>query len=95
MHISWSGKEVDEKLHFIMASIHDACVKFGKQKDGHIDYVKGRQHRRLHESRTGYARAGCIVILFLYTKEVRPSAAPSFILSVSKNRGSTRTMLKR
>ena len=41
MHISWSGKEVDEKLHFIMASIHDACVKFGKQKDGHIDYVKG------------------------------------------------------
>ena len=41
MHISWSGKELDEKLHFIMASIHDACVKFGKQKDGHIDYVKG------------------------------------------------------
>ena len=41
MHISWSGKKVDEKLHFIMASIHDACVKFGKQKDGHIDYVKG------------------------------------------------------
>ena len=41
MHISWSGKEVDEKLHFLMASIHDACVQFGKQKDGHIDYVKG------------------------------------------------------
>ena len=43
MHISWSGKEVDEKLHFIMASIHDACVKFGKQKDGHIDYVKSHR----------------------------------------------------
>ena len=40
-HISWSGKEVDEKLHFIMDSIHDACVKYGTQEDGTIDYVKG------------------------------------------------------
>ena len=41
MHISWSGKEVDEKLHFIMESIHEACVKFGEQPDGTINYVKG------------------------------------------------------
>ena len=41
MHISWSGKEVDEKLHFIMESIHEACVKFGQQPDGSINYVKG------------------------------------------------------
>lgn len=40
-HISWSAQEVDDKLHFIMTSIHEQCVKFGKQKDGHIDYVKG------------------------------------------------------
>jgi len=40
-HISWSGKEVDERLHTIMASIHEQCVKFGTQKDGKIDYVKG------------------------------------------------------
>ena len=40
-HISWSGKEVDERLHTIMASIHEQCVKFGTQKDGSIDYVKG------------------------------------------------------
>ena len=40
-HISWSGKEVDEKLHFIMDSIHDACVKYGTQPDGTVDYVKG------------------------------------------------------
>ena len=40
-HISWSGKEVDEKLHFIMDSIHEACVKYGTQADGTIDYVKG------------------------------------------------------
>src|SRR5574344_328508 len=40
-HISWSAQEVDDKLHFIMQSIHEACVKFGTQKDGRIDYVKG------------------------------------------------------
>ena len=40
-HISWSGKEVDAKLHFIMDSIHEACVKYGTQPDGSIDYVKG------------------------------------------------------
>ena len=40
-HISWSAREVDEKLHFIMESIHEQCVKFGTQPDGHVDYVKG------------------------------------------------------
>ena len=40
-HISWSAKEVDDKLHFIMESIHEACVKFGTQPDGSVDYVKG------------------------------------------------------
>ena len=40
-HISWDAKEVDEKLHFIMKSIHEQCVKYGTQPDGTIDYVKG------------------------------------------------------
>ncbi len=40
-HLSWSAKEVDEKLHWIMENIHEQCVKFGKQADGTIDYVKG------------------------------------------------------
>lgn len=40
-HISWSGREVDEKLHFIMDSIHEACVKYGTRPDGSVDYVKG------------------------------------------------------
>ena len=40
-HISWSGAEVDAKLHFIMSSIHEQCVKYGTMPDGHIDYVKG------------------------------------------------------
>ena len=40
-HISWSAKEVDEKLHYIMESIHEQCVKFGTREDGSVDYVKG------------------------------------------------------
>ena len=41
MRLSWSEKEVDEKLHYIMHSIHEQCVKYGKQPNGYIDYVKG------------------------------------------------------
>ena len=41
MHLGWSAAEVDAKLHFIMESIHNACVKYGTQPDGTIDYVKG------------------------------------------------------
>ena len=41
MHLSWSAAEVDDKLHHIMTSIHEACVKYGKQPDGYINYVKG------------------------------------------------------
>ena len=40
-HLSWSAKEVDEKLHWIMENIHEQCVKFGTRPDGTIDYVKG------------------------------------------------------
>ena len=40
MHISWSAVEVDEKLHYIMQSIHEACVKAGDEGD-YINYVKG------------------------------------------------------
>ena len=40
MHISWSAAEVDEKLHYIMQSIHEACVKTGTEGD-RINYVKG------------------------------------------------------
>ncbi|MBO7467463.1 MAG: NADP-specific glutamate dehydrogenase [Bacteroidaceae bacterium] len=39
--LSWSAEEVDNRLHEIMRNIHSACVKYGKQPDGYIDYVKG------------------------------------------------------
>ena len=40
-HLSWSAQEVDDKLHWIMQSIHEQCVKYGTRADGSIDYVKG------------------------------------------------------
>ncbi len=40
MHLSWSAEEVDEKLHYIMQSIHEACVKAGDEGN-YINYVKG------------------------------------------------------
>ncbi|MBP7075428.1 MAG: NADP-specific glutamate dehydrogenase [Bacteroidales bacterium] len=41
MRLSWTFEKVDEELKHIMKSIHDTCVKFGKNKEGYIDYVKG------------------------------------------------------
>jgi glutamate dehydrogenase (NADP+) len=41
LRLSWSSEEVDQRLHGIMVSIHEACVKYGKLADGSIDYVKG------------------------------------------------------
>ena len=41
IRLSWSAEEVDEKLHYIMHSIHEQCVKYGTCPDGYIDYVKG------------------------------------------------------
>ena len=41
IRLSWSEAEVDEKLHYIMHSIHEQCVKYGTQPDGYINYVKG------------------------------------------------------
>ena len=40
-HLSWSREEVDQKLRGIMVSIHDACVREGREKDGSINYIKG------------------------------------------------------
>ena len=41
IRLHWSAEEVDEKLHYIMHSIHEQCVKYGKQPNGYINYVKG------------------------------------------------------
>lgn len=41
MKLSWTREEVDTRLHQIMKSIHESCVKYGTQPDGYINYVKG------------------------------------------------------
>ena len=41
MRYSWTAEEVDSKLHSIMNDIHEACVEYGKDEDGFVDYVKG------------------------------------------------------
>ncbi|MDR2950688.1 MAG: NADP-specific glutamate dehydrogenase [Prevotella sp.] len=41
MHIQWGAEEVDQRLHGIMKNIHGQCLKFGKDHDGYINYVKG------------------------------------------------------
>ena len=41
MRLSWSADEVDQRLHGIMESIHDNCVRYGKRSDGSINYVAG------------------------------------------------------
>jgi len=41
MKLNWGREEVDRRLHEIMRNIHSACVKYGKQEDGYVDYVKG------------------------------------------------------
>ena len=41
MHIYWTADEVDQKLHQIMSDVHEQCVKYGKQEDGFINYVRG------------------------------------------------------
>lgn len=41
MRLSWTREEIDARLHGIMKNIHDMSVKYGKEKDGSINYVKG------------------------------------------------------
>ena len=41
MKLNWGAAEADEKLHEIMASLHTACVQYGTEPDGYINYMKG------------------------------------------------------
>ena len=39
--LGWSSEEVDEKLKSIMKNIHAACVQYGTEENGYVNYVKG------------------------------------------------------
>jgi glutamate dehydrogenase (NADP+) len=41
MKLNWTAVEVDQKLHQIMINIHAACIKYGKEPDGYVNYLKG------------------------------------------------------
>ena len=37
----WTAEEVDAQLHRIMSDIHAACLKYGTEDNGYVNYVKG------------------------------------------------------
>ena len=39
--LNWTAEEVDARLKQIMFDIHTQCVRYGKQEDGTVNYVKG------------------------------------------------------
>ena len=39
--LSWTAEEVDRKLSDIMKNIHEQCVRYGRQDDGYVNYVRG------------------------------------------------------
>ena len=40
MMLSWTAKEVDDRLKAIMKNIHENCVRYGSNGD-HVNYVNG------------------------------------------------------
>ncbi|MCF7887342.1 MAG: NADP-specific glutamate dehydrogenase [Candidatus Omnitrophica bacterium] len=38
---AWTREEVDTKLQQIMVDIHQSCIRYGKDKQGYTNYVKG------------------------------------------------------
>jgi len=41
LRLSWSGAEVNDKLHNIMRRIHEKCVEYGRGNGDFINYVDG------------------------------------------------------
>lgn len=41
MRRQWPAEEVDRQLRTIMSDIHAACLKYGTEADGYVNYVKG------------------------------------------------------
>ncbi len=41
IRLNWTSEEVDARLKEIMIGIHNACMKYGREDDGYVNYVKG------------------------------------------------------
>ena len=56
----WTAEEVDNKLHSIMRNIHEACVKYGTEPDGYINYVKGANIAGFMKVANAMLAQGCV-----------------------------------
>ena len=56
----WSPEEVDNRLHGIMCNIHAACVKYGTEPDGYINYVKGANIAGFMKVANAMLAQGCV-----------------------------------
>ena len=77
MHLSWSGKEVDER---------QAARRLHQLREG-------CEHRRLHESRSGNARTGYHLIHTPHTKKGEPKRSPFFFVAAPARRYPKGTVL--
>lgn len=41
LRLSWTREEVDQRLKGIMKSIHETCVKYGRESADYVNYVAG------------------------------------------------------
>lgn len=60
IRLSWTPEEVDAKLKSIMQNIHAACVKYGKEPDGYVDYVKGANIAGFIKVANAMLAQGCV-----------------------------------
>lgn len=41
LRYSWFTEKVDDRLRLIIKGIHETCMLYGREADGHINYEKG------------------------------------------------------
>lgn len=41
LRLSWPADQVNNRLHTIMTDIHEACLRYGKDDGGYVNYVNG------------------------------------------------------
>ncbi len=60
IRLQWTPAEVDEKLHGIMCAIHEACVKYGADETGYVNYVNGANVAGFIKVADAMMSQGCI-----------------------------------
>ena len=60
IRLMWTPEEVDQKLHSIMKDIHTACVKYGTEPDGYVNYVKGANIAGFMKVANAMLAQGCV-----------------------------------